>query len=68
MPVWSVFPGPAPSDDDGNHFQGGLDPSLPWEPFDSEVDFLLARFMVRFGISEGAIGFLARRDRRRLLH
>jgi hypothetical protein len=42
----------------GNPIQGGFDPSRSWEPFDSEVDFLLARFMVRFGVSEGAIDFL----------
>jgi hypothetical protein len=62
MPVWGVFPGAgapvSPSDDDGNPFQGGFDPSRPWEPFDSEVEFLLARFMVRFGVNEGAIDFL----------
>jgi hypothetical protein len=30
----------------------------PWEPFDSEADFMLARYMVDFGIGEGAMDHL----------
>jgi hypothetical protein len=30
----------------------------PWEPFDSEADFMLAQYMVEFGIGEGAMDHL----------
>jgi hypothetical protein len=35
-----------------------IDPVHPWAPFDSETDFLLARYMVDFGISKTAIDHL----------
>jgi hypothetical protein len=61
-----------PPDDAADHAQRAVDPGLPslptadatfdpshpWAPFESEADFLLARYMVDFGISETAMDHL----------
>jgi hypothetical protein len=45
-------------DDDVEHAERGFDPSRQWEPFDSEADFMLAQYMVDFGITDGAMDHL----------
>jgi hypothetical protein len=56
------FPGAGaslpPSDHAARHADSEFDPGHPWHPFDNEADFLLARFMVEFGISEDAMDHL----------
>jgi hypothetical protein len=61
-----------PPDDAADHAQRAVDPGLPslptddatfdpshpWAPFESEADFLFARYMVDFGISEIAMDHL----------
>jgi hypothetical protein len=45
--------------DDGDEPAGSdFDPTRPWEPFDSEADFMLAQYMVDFGITDGAMDHL----------
>jgi hypothetical protein len=47
---------PTAHDDDARHpSDRDFDPSQPWKPFESEADFVLARFMVTFDISQVAM-------------
>jgi hypothetical protein len=55
----------APADDAGDHSERDFnpvdrdfDPTQPWKPFKSEADFMLARFMVTYNISEVAMDHL----------
>jgi hypothetical protein len=50
-------PVPRPADD-GNDAPRGFDPARPWEPFDTEADFMLARFMIEYGVTETAMDHL----------
>jgi hypothetical protein len=56
---FSTASAPIPRADDARHHSDcDIDPSQPWKPFDSEADFMLARFMVTYNISEVAIDYL----------